>query len=192
MQIMMKSCSGVQTVPLESRLLADRKVYIQGEIDDETACVFEQQIQYLLSEDPEKPIDIYINTPGGSVAAGLHMYDVLKSIHTNVTMWCRGTTASMGAILLAGGQKGQRYVLPHAKIMIPEPLTAGGVGGSATSIQRTAESIMETKKITIELLAADTGQSKEAIEKAIAFDNYMNAQKAVSFGIADKVVSGLW
>lgn len=192
MQIMMKSCSGVQTVPLESRLLADRKVYIQGEIDDKTACVFEQQIQYLLSEDPEKPIDIYINTPGGSVAAGLHMYDVLKSIHTNVTMWCRGTTASMGAIILAGGQKGRRYIFPHAKIMIHEPLIAGGVGGSATSIQRTAESIMETKKITIELLAADTGQSEEAIEKAIAFDNYMNAQEAVSFGIADKVVSGLW
>lgn len=192
MQIMMKSCSGVQTVSLESRLLADRKVYIQGEIDDEMACSFEQQIQYLLNEDSEKPIDIYISTPGGNVAAGLHMYDVLKSIRVNTTMWCRGTTASMGAIILAGGQKGRRLILPHAKVMVHEPLIAGGVGGSATSIQRTAESIMETKKITIELLAADTGKSKAAIEQAVAFDNYMNAQEAVNFGIADKVVSSLW
>lgn len=192
MQIMMKSCSGVQTVSLESRLLADRKVYIQGEIDDEMACSFEQQIQYLLSEDSEKPIDIYISTPGGNVAAGLHMYDVLKSIRVNTTMWCRGTTASMGAIILAGGQKGRRLILPHAKVMVHEPLIAGGVGGSASSIQRTAESIMETKKITVELLAADTGKSKAAIEQAIAFDNYMNAQEAVNFGIADKVVSSLW
>ena len=192
MQIMMKSCSGVQTVSLESRLLADRKVYIQGEIDDEMACSFEQQIQYLLSEDSEKPIDIYISTPGGNVAAGLHMYDVLKSIRVNTTMWCRGTTASMGAIILAGGQKGRRLILPHAKVMVHEPLIAGGVGGSASSIQRTAESIMETKKITVELLAADTGKSKAAIEQAVAFDNYMNAQEAVNFGIADKVVSSLW
>lgn len=192
MQIMLKSCSRVQTVSLESRLLADRKVYIQGEIDDEMACSFEQQIQYLLSEDSEKPIDIYISTPGGNVAAGLHMYDVLKSIRVNTTMWCRGTTASMGAIILAGGQKGRRLILPHAKVMVHEPLIAGGVGGSATSIQRTAESIMETKKITDELLAAETGKSKAAIEQAIAFDNYMNAQEAVNFGIADKVVSSLW
>lgn len=190
--IMLKSCNGVHTVSLESRLLADRKVYIQGEIDDEMACGFEQQIQYLLSEDSEKPIDIYISTPGGNVAAGLHMYDVLKSIRVDTTLWCRGITASMGAIILAGGQKGRRLVLRHAKIMIHEPLIAGGVGGSATSIQRTAESIMETKKITVELLAADTGKSKAAIEQAIAFDNYMNAQQAVDFGIADRVVSSLW
>ena len=179
-------------VSLESRLLADRKVYIQGEIDDEMACGFEQQIQYLLSEDSEKPIDIYISTPGGNVAAGLHMYDVLKSIRVNTILWCRGITASMGAIILAGGQKGRRMILRHAKIMIHEPLIAGSVGGSATSIQRTAESIMETKKIMVELLAADTGKSKAAIDQAIAFDNYMNAQQAVDFGIADKVVSSLW
>ncbi len=192
MQILMKSYNGIHTVSLESRLLTDRKVYIQGEIDDEMACSFEQQIQYLLSEDDEKPIDIYINTPGGSVAAGLHMYDVLKSIKVNTTMWCRGTTASMGAIVFAGGQRGRRLILPHAKVMIHEPLIAGGVGGSATSIQRTAESIMETKKITIELLAADTGKSEAAIEQAFAFDNYMNSQEAVRFGIADRVVSSLW
>ena len=192
MHIMMKSCSGIHTVSLESRLLADRKVYIQGEIDEEMACAFEQQIQFLLSEDCNKPIDVYINTLGGSVSAGLHMYDILKSIRVNTTMWCRGTTASIGAVILAGGQKGRRLILPHAKVMIHEPLIAGGVGGSATSIQRTAESIMETKKITVELLAADTGRSKASIEQAIAFDNYMNAQEAVKFGIADRVVSSLW
>ena len=97
----------------------------------------------------------------------------------------------MGAIILAGGQKGRRFILPHAKVMIHEPLVSGGVGGCAASIQRTAETIMETKRITIELLAADTGKRKTEIEKAISFDNYMNAREAVSFGICDKVVSGV-
>lgn len=192
MQIMTKTCSGVYTFSLESRLLADRKVYIQGPIDDDMSNSFEQQIQYLLSEDADRPIDIYINTPGGSVSAGLHMYDVLKSIPVNTTMWCRGTTASMGSIILAGGQKGRRLILPHAKVMIHEPLVAGNVGGSATSIQRTAESIMETKKIMVDLLAQDTGRSEEEIEQAIAYDNYMNACEAVRFGLADKVVTSLW
>ncbi len=192
MQIMTKTCSGIYAFSLESRLLADRKVYIQGEINDDTACSFEQQIQYLLSESLDQPIDIYITTPGGSVSAGLHMYDVLKSIPVPATLWARGTTASMGAILLAGGQKGRRLILPHAKVMIHEPLIAGGLGGSATSIQRTAQSILETKQIVVDLLAQDTGKSKAAIEKAISFDNTMNAQEAVRFGIADQVVSSLW
>lgn len=192
MQIMMKSSSGIHTIALESRLLADRMVYLQGEIDAEMACRFEQQIMYLLNEAPDKPIRIYLNSPGGGVSPGLHIYDVLKSIPVETTLWARGTTASMGAILLAGGQKGRRLILPHAKVMLHEPLIDGGLGGSATSIQRTAASILETKEIMVELLARDTGKSKAVIEQAIAFDNYMNAQEAVQFGIADKVVSSLF
>ncbi len=191
MNLQIKSSNGIALVPLESRLLADRKLYIQGEINEDTACEFEQKLQYLLSEDPQGAIDIYITTPGGMVSAGLHIYDLIKSLKVDVNMWCRGTTASMGAIILAGGQKGRRFILPHAKIMIHEPLISGGVGGSATSIQRTAESILETKKIMVELLAADTGQTKAAIEKAISFDNYLNPKDAVAFGIVDKI-SDIW
>ena len=191
MQVIVKTCSGISLVPLESRLLSERKIFIQGEITEETACSFEQKIIYLLTEDPDKRIDVYIDSPGGSVSAGLHIYDTIKSLHTETNMWCRGTAASMGAIILAGGQKGRRFILPHAKVMIHEPLVSGGVGGCAASIQRTAESIMETKRLTIELLAADTGKRKTEIEKAISFDNYMNAREAVRFGICDKVVSGV-
>ena len=191
MQVIVKTCSGISLVPLESRLLSERKIFIQGEITENMACDFEQKIMYLLAEDSGKRIDVYIDSPGGNVSAGLHIYDTIKSLRTEINMWCRGTAASMGAIILAGGQKGRRFILPHAKGMIHEPQVSGGVGGCVASIQRTAESIMETKRITIELLAADTGREKSEIEKAISFDNYMNASEAVSFGICDRVVPGV-
>lgn len=191
MQVIMKTCSGISLVPLESRLLLERKIFIQGEITEEAACSFEQKVMYLLSEDPDKKIDVYIDSPGGNVSAGLHIYDTVKSLRTETCMWCRGMAASMAALVLAGGQKGRRFILPHAKVMIHEPLIPGGVGGCAASIQRTAESIMETKKITVELLAADTGKARPEIERAISYDNYMNAREAVSFGICDRVVSGV-
>ena len=126
MQVIVKTCSGISLVPLESRLLSERKIFIQGEITEETACSFEQKIIYLLTEDPDKRIDVYIDSPGGSVSAGLHIYDTIKSLHTETNMWCRGIAASMGAIILAGGQKGRRFILPHAKVMIHEPLVSGG------------------------------------------------------------------
>lgn len=191
MQIIVKSCHGVSVVPLESRLLAERKIYLQGEINDISACEFEQKLDYLLGEDSEDEINLYINSPGGVVTAGLQIYDIIKSINAPMNMWCRGIAASMAAIIFAGGQKGRRFILPHSKVMIHEPLIQGSIGGSASSIHRTAESIMETRKLTIELLAADTGKSRSAVEKAIAFDNYMNAQEAVEFGIADEVVCAL-
>ena len=187
MNTIIKSSNGISLVPIESRLLTDRKVFIEGEINEQTACDFEKCIMLLIKEDAEKPIDVYISSPGGEITAGMHIFDTLKGINAEVNLHGRGTVASMAAILLASGEKGHRFVKPHAKVMIHEPLIAGGVGGSATTIKKTAESILETKAMTVELLANSTGRSKEEIEKAISYDNYMNAEECIEFGIADSV-----
>ena len=188
---MIKSSNGITLVPIESRLLTERKIYIEGEINAQTACDFEKSVMLLTKENDEKPIDVYISSPGGEITAGMQIYDTLKGIRADVNLHGRGTVASMAAILLASGKKGHRFINPHAKIMIHEPLIAGGVGGSATSIKRTAESILETKAMTVDLLAESTGRTKKEIETAISFDNYMNAQECIDFGIADAVETAL-
>ena len=191
MMTMIKSSNGITLVPIESRLLTERKIYIEGEINAQTACDFEKSVMLLTKENDEKPIDVYISSPGGEITAGMQIYDTLKGIRADVNLHGRGTVASMAAILLASGKKGHRFINPHAKIMIHEPLIAGGVGGSATSIKRTAESILETKAMTVDLLAESTGRTKKEIETAISFDNYMNAQECIDFGIADDVETAL-
>ena len=189
MQIINKSSSGIQCLPLNSVMLSMRKIFLSGEITMDSANEIIQQLLFLENEDDVEPISILINSPGGEVNAGLMIYDQLKGMKdTPIKMYCTGIAASMAAILLAGGQKGNRFILPHSKVMIHEPLIANGVGGSATSIQRTAESIMETKRITTELLARDTAKTVEEIGKAISYDNFMNAEEAVSFGICDKII----
>ena len=190
--IIVKSSNGITVVPIESQLLTQRKLFIEGEITDASACDFAKKISLLVSDDPKAPIDIAITSDGGLVSAGLMIYDIIRSLDLEVYMYCRGMAASMAAIILAGGQKGRRFILPHSRIMIHEPLISGGVGGSATSIQRTAESIMETRRISVELLSADTGKTKKEVEKAISFDNYMNAKEAVEFGICDTITNKLW
>lgn len=192
MDVIVKNSRGMLLIPIKSLLLSQRKVFIEGEITTVIANEFMQVLMHLMQEDPEAPVSIYIDSPGGSVQAGLAMYDFIKGLEMTVDIYCTGMAASMAAILLAGGQKGHRFILPHAKIMIHEPLIAGGVGGSATSIQKTAESIMETKRLTVDLMSSDTGKSVQEVEKAIAFDNYMNAQEAVAFGIADAVVKSVF
>lgn len=191
MYTIVKSSNGITLVPSESRLLSDRKLFIEGEITSASACEFVRNIVLLVKEDAEKPIDIYINSPGGEVNAGMLIYDTIKGIKTTINMHCIGLAASMAAIILAGGNNGHRGILVHSKIMIHEPLIAGGVGGSATSIKRTAESIMETKKLSVQLLAADTGKTEEEVEKAIAFDNYMNADEALCFGLVDYIETSI-
>lgn len=187
MNIIMKSSSGISLIPLESRLLYERKIFIEGEITSSSACDFVRAIMTLVGDSAEKPIDIYINSPGGEVNAGLLIYDTLKGIETEVNLHCIGLAASMAAIILAGGKKGHRFILPHSRVMIHEPLISEGVGGSATSIQKTAESIMETKQLSVKLLANDTEKSVKEIERAITYDNYMNADEAITFGICDSI-----
>lgn len=187
MNTIVKSSHGITLVPVTSKLLAERKIFIEDEITSASACDIVRSLMLLVKEDPNKPIDIYINSPGGRVDAGLMIYDTLKGMKTEVNLHCIGMAASMAAVILAGGKKGHRYILPHSKTMIHEPLISGGVGGSATSIQRTAESIMETKRLTVELLAKDTGKKEKEIEAAVSFDNYMNAEESIAFGLCDSI-----
>lgn len=191
MNTIIKSSNGISLAPIESRLLSDRKLFIEGEITTASACEFVRAIMLLIKEDADKPIDIYINSPGGEVNAGLLIYDTLKGIKTEINLHCIGMAASMAAIILAGGRKGHRFILRHSRMMIHEPLITGGVGGSATSIKRTAESIMETKRISVELLASDTGKTRKEVEAAISFDNYMNAEEAIAFGLCDTIETSI-
>ncbi len=180
---------GIREINLQTKHFANRKLFLTGRVDEKMANQFVSEFLYLAQSD--EPIDIYINSPGGSVNSGLVIYDIIQSCEGKVpvNMYCTGMAASMGAVILAGGQKGRRYILPHSKCMIHEPLMTGGAGGSATSIQKTAESIMETKAILNGILAKHTGKTIEEIDASTAFDNYMNAEDAVAFGLCDEVRS---
>lgn len=182
-----ESCNGTSLVPLQTHLFTRRKLFLTNEIDNELANTFAQELIYL-SEEAE-PVDIYINSPGGSVNAGLLIYDVIQacSKKIDINLYCIGMAASMAAVILAGGQKGRRFILPHSQVMIHEPLIAGGLGGSASSIKKTADSILETKKVTNGLLAKHTLKSEDEIDAATAFDNFMNAEQAIEFGICDSI-----
>lgn len=182
-----ESSSGTREVSLRTRHFTNGKLFLTGEVNDEMANSFVSEFLYLVQKG--EPIDIYINSPGGSVNAGLVIYDVIQSCSEkiDINMYCIGMAASMGAVILAGGQKGRRFILPHSKVMIHEPLISGGMGGSATSIKKTADSILETKAITNGILAKHTGKTVEEIDEATSFDNFMNAEEAIEFGICDEI-----
>lgn len=186
----MESHNGIREVGIYTRHLSKRRIFLNGEINTETANAVVAQLLYLQDES-EEPISIYINSQGGEINAGLYIYDVLQSMTIPVYMYCTGMAASMAALLLAGGQPGRRFILPHSKTMIHEPLITGGVGGSATSIRNISDSILETRKIVNGILAKHTGKTLKEVNKATSFDNYMNAEKSVEFGICDRVVTSL-
>lgn len=181
-----ESAHGIREVSLATKHLMNRIVFLNGTVDTEAANRFLSQFLYLERE-PERPVTIYVNSPGGEVDAGLMIYDILQGSGLEIHMICTGLAASMAAVLLAGGQKGRRYILRHSRVMIHEPLIANGVGGSATSIRNVAESIAETRTIVNGILAEHTGKTLEEINRATSYDNYMNAEEAVAFGICDKV-----
>lgn len=185
-----ESHAGVREVSVYSRHLMNRRVFLKGQIDDEMANDVVAQLLYL-QDVSDEPIQIFINSGGGEVSAGLYIYDVIQSLKVPVYMYCTGMAASMAAIIFAGGQEKRRFILPHSRVMIHEPLIAGGVGGSASSIHNISESILEIRSITNEILAKHTGKSIKEINKATAYDNYMNAEVAVEFGMCDEVVTGL-
>ncbi len=184
-----ESSDGIQEISLEAKQLSERKVYLTGDVNDNMANEFTAKMIQLVEN--SDPIDIILNSPGGSVNAGLVIYDLLQELDGKipVNIYCTGMAASMGAVLLAGGQKGRRFILPHSKCMIHEPLIQGGVGGSASSIKKTAESILETRSVTNGILAKHTGKTIEEIDEATSFDNYMNAEEAISFGLCDEIRS---
>lgn len=187
--IEIETARGTREVTLMTRNLMERKIFLLGTIDSEMANSFVLQMLYLDNED--KPVDIIINSPGGEVNAGLLIYDIIQSCRNEVNIYCAGLAASMAAIILAGGEKGHRFILPHSKVMIHEPLIAGGIGGSATSIRNISDSILETRALANGILAKHTGKTVEEIDEATSFDNYMNAEQAVAFGLCDKVVEGI-
>lgn len=178
---------GERSFDIYSRLLDDRIVILDGEVNDASASLIVAQLLYLESEDAEKDIQLYINSPGGSVSAGLAIYDTMQYIKCDVSTLCIGMAASMGAFLLAGGAKGKRFALPNSEVMIHQPL--GGAQGQASDIAITAEHILRTKKKLNTIMANNSGHTVEEMEKATDRDNWLSAEEAKNFGLIDDVVS---
>ena len=177
---------GERSYDIYSRLLKDRIIFLGEEVNDVSASLVVAELLFLEAEDPGKDIQLYINSPGGSVTAGMAIYDTMQYIKCDVSTICLGMAASMGAFLLAGGTKGKRFALPNSTIMIHQP--SGGAQGQATEIQIVADHIAKTKRTLNEILAANTGQPLEVVEKDTDRDNYMSAQEALAYGLIDGVV----
>ena len=178
---------GERSYDIYSRLLKDRIIFLGEEVNDVSASLVVAELLFLEAEDPGKDIQLYINSPGGSVTAGMAIYDTMQYIKCDVSTICMGMAASMGAFLLAGGTKGKRFALPNSTIMIHQP--SGGAQGQATEIQIVADHIAKTKRTLNEILAANTGQPLEVVEKDTDRDNYMSAEEALAYGLIDGVVT---
>ncbi len=177
---------GERSMDIYSRLLKDRIVIIGSQIDDQVANSIIAQLIFLRAEDPKKDINIYINSPGGVVSAGLAIYDTMRFLGLDINTYCLGQAASMAALLLSAGTKGKRFALPHSRIMLHQPL--GGVGGTSADIHIQAQEILELKKILATILAENTGQTLEKILEDCERDFYMSSKSAAEYGVIDKVV----
>ena len=178
---------GERSYDIYSRLLKERIIFLGEEVTDVSANVIIAQLLFLEGEDPEKDIHLYINSPGGSVSAGLAIYDTMQYIKCDVSTICVGMAASMGAFLLSGGAKGKRYALPNAEIMIHQPL--GGAKGQATDIKIAADHILKTRERLNKILAQNTGQTLERVEADTERDNFMSAEEAKEYGLVDEVIA---
>ena len=178
---------GERNYDIYSRLLKDRIIFLGEEVNETTASLVVAQLLFLESEDPGKDIQLYINSPGGMVTAGMAIYDTMQYIKCDVSTICIGLAASMGAFLLAGGTKGKRFALPNAEVMIHQP--SGGARGQATEIQIAAENILKTKKKLNQILAQNTGKSYEQVATDTERDYYMSAEEALAYGIIDGVIT---
>ena len=181
-----QSNKGERSYDIYSRLLKDRIIFLGGEINDDTANLVVAQLLFLEADDPDKDISLYINSPGGSVTAGMAIYDTMQYIRCDVSTICIGMAASMGAFLLAAGAKGKRRALPNCEIMIHQPL--GGARGQATDVAIQAEQLLKIKKKLNEILSARTGQPIDRIQADTERDNYMSAEAARAYGIVDEII----
>jgi len=179
---------GERSYDIYSRLLKDRIVFLGGQISDEVSNLITAQLLFLESEDPEREINMYINSPGGSVTAGLAIYDTMQFVKPPVSTLCVGQAASMGALLLAAGSKGKRYALPHARIMIHQ--LSGGFEGQAADIDIQAREALRLRDVTNLILSQHTGQNLKKLEKDTDRDNFLSAQQAVEYGLIDEVIQG--
>ena len=178
---------GERSYDIFSRLLKDRIIFLDEDVNDVSAGLVVAQLLFLESEDPDKDINLYINSPGGSVTAGMAIYDTMQYVKCDVSTICIGMAASMGAFLLSGGTKGKRYALPNAEIMIHQP--SGGAQGQETEIRIVAEQILKTRNKLNEILAANTGKDIEVIARDTERDNYMTAEEAKAYGLIDAVIA---
>jgi ATP-dependent Clp protease protease subunit len=178
---------GERSYDIYSRLLGDRIIFLADEVNDTTASLVVAQMLFLEAQDPDKDISFYINSPGGSISAGMAIYDTMRFIKCDVSTICIGMAASMGAFLLSAGTPGKRFALPNSEIMIHQPL--GGAKGQATDIEIQAKQILRIKATLNEILAANTGKPLEIIEKDTDRDNYMTAEEALNYGLIDKILT---
>lgn len=180
---------GERSYDIYSRLLKDRIIFIGTAINDEVANLVVAQMLFLEMENPEKDIQLYINSPGGSVSAGMGIYDIMQFVKCDVTTICTGMAASMGSLLLAGGTKGKRLALPHARIMIHQPLVSGGLSGQVSDIEIHAKELIDTKRMLTEIYVNHTGKDYDHLDRSMDRDFYMRPEKAKEFGIIDQVVT---
>lgn len=179
---------GERSYDIFSRLLNDRIIMLSDQVNDATASLVVAQLLYLESQDSEKDISLYINSPGGSITSGMAIYDTMQYIKCDVSTICIGMAASMGAFLLAAGAKGKRFALPNSEIMIHQPLISGGLSGQCTDIKIHSDHLVRTRQKMNEMLAANTGKPLEQVQADTERDNYMTAQEALEYGIIDKVI----
>ncbi len=188
-RVAIKSVKGLEAFPVEVALGYRRNLFICDEISEEMAVEFIQKMMYMTYEDGASPIRVFINTVGGEINSGLLLYDAICQSKAPVQLYCIGKAYSMGAVLLAAGEKGSRFILPHSKVMIHEPLIPYGVGGKSSSVQTISESLLKTKKEMEELLARHTGKTPEEIAENTTTDHFFTADEAVEFGLVDKVIT---
>ncbi|HEZ7990204.1 MAG TPA: ATP-dependent Clp endopeptidase proteolytic subunit ClpP [Ruminococcus sp.] len=179
---------GERSYDIFSRLLNDRIIMLSDQVNDATASLVVAQLLYLESQDTEKDISLYINSPGGSITSGMAIYDTMQYIKCDVSTICIGMAASMGAFLLAAGAKGKRFALPNSEIMIHQPLISGGLSGQCTDIKIQSDHLVRTRQKMNEMLAANTGKPLEQVQIDTERDNYMSAQEALEYGLIDKVI----
>ncbi|MFA5658049.1 MAG: ATP-dependent Clp endopeptidase proteolytic subunit ClpP [Oscillospiraceae bacterium] len=179
---------GERSYDIFSRLLNDRIIMLSEDVNDVTASLVVAQLLYLEGQDPEKDINLYINSPGGSVTSGMAIYDTMQYIKCDVSTICIGLAASMGAFLLSSGAKGKRFALPNSEIMIHQPLISGGLSGQATDIKIRSDHIIKTKENLNKILSENTGKALDVIQKDTDRDNFMSASEAAEYGLIDKVI----
>ena len=185
--VIQRTSNGERAYDLMSRLLQDRIVLLTEEVNDQSSSIICAELLYLASMDPKADIQLYINSPGGSVSAGLAIYDTMQYIEPNVSTICMGIAASMGAFLLSSGAKGKRFILPNAEVMIHQPL--GGCQGQATDVQIHAEHILRTKETLSRIMADNTGKSIDEVKAACERDNFLTAEEAIAFGLVDQIIT---
>lgn len=187
MQVLIKSSNGITEVSADAKLLLQRKIFIEGEINYESSCEFVKKILILNKEDCDKPIDVLINSPGGEISSGMLIYDCIQDSKAPIKMYCIGRAYSMAAVLFASGNHG-RYMLPHSELMLHEPLLGNRVTGNSSSIKSISDNLIETKRKMNQILSKHTGKSEEEIEAATRFDHYYDANESIDFGLCDKII----